>query len=157
VTNIRAWIVRYISDCSRAGKCVLIEICYLNKINPRLEKPETYTADYGLIPLCQQITARNVEVQCYTASQDSLVGIATGYSLDGRGSIPGRGKRFSSTPQRPYRLWGPFSLISNGYRAVFPGVKQPGREADHSPPSSAEVKNGGAILPLPHTSSWRCA
>jgi hypothetical protein len=27
------------------------------------------------------------------------------------------------------------------------GVKRPGREADHSPPSSAEVKNG-AILPL---------
>jgi hypothetical protein len=23
----------------------------------------------------------------------------------------------------------------------FPGVKQPGREADHSPPSSVEVKN----------------
>jgi hypothetical protein len=31
----------------------------------------------------------------------------------------------------------------------------PGREADHSPPSSAEVKNGGAIPPLPHTSSLR--
>jgi hypothetical protein len=25
--------------------------------------------------------------------------------------------------------------------AFFPGVKRPGREADHSPPSSAEVKN----------------
>jgi hypothetical protein len=32
------------------------------------------------------------------------------------------------------------------------GIKQPGREADHSPlPFSAEVKNGGAIFPLPHT------
>jgi hypothetical protein len=29
-------------------------------------------------------------------------------------------------------------------------VKRPGREADHSPPSSAEVKNGGAISPLLH-------
>jgi hypothetical protein len=36
-------------------------------------------------------------------------------------------------------------------------VKQPGREAAHSPPSTAEVKNGGAIPPLPHTSSWRGA
>jgi hypothetical protein len=27
-----------------------------------------------------------------------------------------------------------------GTRGSFPGVKQPGREADHSPPSSAEVK-----------------
>jgi hypothetical protein len=29
------------------------------------------------------------------------------------------------------------------------GVKQPGHEADHSSPSSAEVKNDGAIPPLP--------
>jgi hypothetical protein len=41
--------------------------------------------------------------------------------------------------------------------ALFPGVKRPGREADHSPPSSAEVKNGGAVPPLPYTSSWRGA
>jgi hypothetical protein len=31
-------------------------------------------------------------------------------------------------------------------------VKRSGREADHSPPSSAEVKSVGAIPPLPHTS-----
>jgi hypothetical protein len=29
------------------------------------------------------------------------------------------------------------------------GVKRQGREADHSPPSSAEVKKGGAIPSLP--------
>jgi hypothetical protein len=29
------------------------------------------------------------------------------------------------------------------------------READHSPPSSAEVRMRGAIPPHPHTSSWR--
>jgi hypothetical protein len=34
------------------------------------------------------------------------------------------------------------------------GVKPPGREADHTPPASAEVKHGGAIPPLPHTSVW---
>jgi hypothetical protein len=33
----------------------------------------------------------------------------------------------------------------------------PGREADHSPPSSVEVKNGGTIPPLPHMSSWNGA
>jgi hypothetical protein len=33
------------------------------------------------------------------------------------------------------------------------GVKRPFGEADHSPPSSAEVKNGGAIPSSP-TSSW---
>jgi hypothetical protein len=43
-------------------------------------------------------------------------------------------------------MWGP--------GALSPGVKLPGREADHSFPSSGEVKNGGAIPPLPYTSSW---
>jgi hypothetical protein len=32
---------------------------------------------------------------------------------------------------------------------VSPGETHPEREADHSPPSSAEIKNGGAIPPLP--------
>jgi hypothetical protein len=36
---------------------------------------------------------------------------------------------------------------------VFPEVKRYETEADHSPLSSAEVKEGGAISPLPHTSS----
>ena len=44
--------------------------------------------------------------------------------------------RFCARPDRP---WGPPSHLQNGYR-VFPGRKvQPGRAADHSPPSSAAV------------------
>jgi hypothetical protein len=41
--------------------------------------------------------------------------------------------------------------------APSPWVKLQRREADNSPPSSAEVKNGGSIPPLPHTSSRRSA
>jgi hypothetical protein len=37
------------------------------------------------------------------------------------------------------------------------GVERLGREADHSTTPSAEVKNSGAIPPLPHASSWRDA
>jgi hypothetical protein len=38
------------------------------------------------------------------------------------------------------------------------GVKRPGREADHSPPSSAEVKEWVELyLHSPSTSSWRGA
>jgi hypothetical protein len=33
------------------------------------------------------------------------------------------------------------------------GAEAQGREADHSPSFSVEVKNGGAIPPLPHSSS----
>jgi hypothetical protein len=39
--------------------------------------------------------------------------------------------------------------------ALSLGVKRPGREADHSPPSSAEVKEGVELyLHSPNTSSW---
>jgi hypothetical protein len=56
----------------------------------------------------------------YIGSRDSSVGIETDYGLDFWGSIPGRGKIFFFTPQRPDRLWGPPSLLSNGYRGIFP-------------------------------------
>jgi hypothetical protein len=57
----------------------------------------------------------------------------------------GKGKRlFPLGPTQPSSLW-------------VPGVKWPGREADISPTSSAEVTNGGAITPLHHRSSWRSA
>jgi hypothetical protein len=36
-------------------------------------------------------------------------------------------------------------------------VKRPGHEADHSPPSSAEVKECVELYLHPHTSSWRGA
>jgi hypothetical protein len=38
---------------------------------------------------------------------------------------------------------------------IGPGVTQTGLEADHSLPSSVEVKNGGATTPLPNMSSSR--
>jgi hypothetical protein len=76
----------------------------------------------------------------------------TVFGVDGRCSIPGVDKRFFSALERSNRLWGPlsFSFLSNGSRrALSLGVQRLGREADHSPPSSAKVKNGEAIPPLP--------
>jgi hypothetical protein len=83
-------------------------------------------------------------------SRDSSIGKVTSYGLDG-------GTRFVSSPQGPHLFWGPSSLLSNGYRVLSTGVKRLGREADHSPPFCAEVKNGGAIPPFPHMSSWHSA
>jgi hypothetical protein len=85
------------------------------------------------------------------------VGIAMGYGLEGRGSNLGKGKIFLfSTTSRP-NLGPTQRLIPWVSGAISPEVKGPGREADNSPPSSAEVRNVGAIPPLPHTPSWHSA
>jgi hypothetical protein len=47
--------------------------------------------------------------------------------------------------ETPERLWGPPNPYPVGIKASFTGVKRPVREVDHSLPSIAEVKNGGAI------------
>jgi hypothetical protein len=68
------------------------------------------------------------------------------YGLDDRGSIPDRGRGFFFYPLRPDRLWDSPSLLSNVHR----GKTRPGRDADHSPPSSGRGKVWvGAIPPLP--------
>jgi hypothetical protein len=59
------------------------------------------------------------------------------YRLYDRGSIPCRGKWFFLVALCPDQLWGhPAS-----YPVGLEGKARPGRDADHSPPSSAEVKN----------------
>jgi hypothetical protein len=68
--------------------------------------------------------ARVLIYYCFSAgyklisSLDSAVGTATHYRIDVRGAevrVPEE-SRISSSPQCPDRLWGPSSLISNGYR-----------------------------------------
>jgi hypothetical protein len=49
-----------------------------------------------------------------------------------RRSNPSEGKGF---------LWGSLSLLFNGYRRSFPGLKRPWGDTDHLLPSSAELKN----------------
>ena len=67
-----------------------------------------------------------------------ILEISTAYGLEGPGMESRWGEIFRTCPDRP---WGPPSLLYNGYR-VFPGGKvRPRRDADPSPPSSAEVKN----------------
>jgi hypothetical protein len=80
------------------------------------------------------------------------------YGFDGRGSIPGRGKIFFSTLQRLDRLWAPTQPpVQWTLEALSPGVRRLGREADQSHSSNVKADNGGAIPPLPHTSSSRDA
>jgi hypothetical protein len=48
---------------------------------------------------------------------------------------------------------GPTQLFINRYRRVSPGIKRPGLEADHSPPSNAQIKNARSCTSTPRTSS----
>jgi hypothetical protein len=122
---------------SRAGKMGYIAGTYENKPN--------------LIAMQCKFNKGFFYLYCVHGSRDSAVGIATGCRLDGQGvgvqvSV---GARFFSSPRHRDRFWDPPSLQSSRYL----GVKQPEREADHSPQTSAEV----TVHPLPHAPSWRSA
>jgi hypothetical protein len=64
------------------------------------------------------------------------------YKLDDRGSTPDRRRGCLLQPLHPDRRWGPPSLLCTLHTGgPFPKHKvRPGRDADHSAPSSAEVK-----------------
>jgi hypothetical protein len=67
----------------------------------------------------------------------SQVSIATGYGQDDRGSIPGGGWEFFSSPRALESTQPPIQWVP---RALSSGIKRPGREADNSPTANAEVK-----------------
>jgi hypothetical protein len=74
------------------------------------------------------------------------IAIATGDGPDGQGSIPGKGIIFLFSTASKSAL-APLQWVLG---AIFPKVKEPRLKAEHLPSSSAEVKNVGAIPPLPH-------
>jgi len=78
--------------------------------------------------------------------------------MDYQGSIPGRDKDFflfatasrpALGPTQPPIQWVPGSLS--------PGVRRPGRAADHLPPSSVEVNNMWSYTYTRPYILWRCA
>jgi len=64
----------------------------------------------------------------------SVKRLATGWTV--RGSNPDKGEILRTRPDRP---WGPSTLLYDGQRVSFPGVKQPRRGVEHPPPPIAEV------------------
>lgn len=76
--------------------------------------------------------------------------------MDKRYAIPGT-TGFFSPVRWPDRRWDPQRILSNGYRSLSSGIKWPGRDADHSTPSSAEVKNAWSWTFTPHPPAWRGA
>jgi hypothetical protein len=74
-------------------------------------------------------------------SYGNAVGIATGYGLYDRGvgsSSPGRIKNFRFFMSSTHGVHPASYPVGTG--ALSPGVKRQGRETDHCPPTSDEVK-----------------
>jgi hypothetical protein len=69
--------------------------------------------------------------------RDSAVGIVTVYGLDGPGIESQWGARFSASVQTTHGTHSASYTMGTG---SFLGVERPGRDVDHSPASSAEVK-----------------
>jgi len=83
----------------------------------------------------------------------SVVGIVTGYGLDGPGIESWWGEIFRTCPDWP---WDPPILLYNGYQ-VFPGGKeQLGRDADPSLPSRAVVMNEYSYTSTPPMGHTAC-
>jgi hypothetical protein len=93
-------------------------------------------------------------------SPDSVVDKATGYGIDDRGvavRVPVGWGIFSS-PRRPNRFWGPPTLLSNGYRGLFPrGKSGRGVKLTIHLQLVPRSRKCGSIHPLPHTPSCRSA
>jgi hypothetical protein len=70
---------------------------------------------------------------------DSVVGIATGYGLDGPG-IESLSRRDFPHLSRP--ALGPIQPLVQWVPGLSRGKERPGRDADPSPPSSAVYKKG---------------
>jgi hypothetical protein len=92
-------------------------------------------------------------IMLYMLIHLSYLDTANGARISQSVEILGRSKIFLySTVSRP--ALGPTQVPSQWMRvSVSLGVKRPGSEADHLPPSSAKVKKGETITTLPHTSS----
>jgi hypothetical protein len=91
-------------------------------------------------------------VKSTNKSRDSSVGIALGYRLDDLGyrvRFPVGAGNFSLHHRVQNGSGDHPASYPVGTRGSFPGGKRPGREADHSPPSSAEVKNAWSYTSTP--------
>jgi hypothetical protein len=100
--------------------------------------PEPVACSLHLSPYFPKIHSNIIFLSTPKVSRDSSVGIAIGYELDDRVQFPVGAGNFSLHRH-----------VQNGPGALFLGVKRPGREADHLPPSSNKSRIRGAVHPLP--------
>jgi hypothetical protein len=86
---------------------------------------------------CKKQIKRSIMRRTWKLRGGCMTVTVTPRTSGNRASINNGGKTHFPCAQRPDRLCDPHSFLFNGYR----GLKGPGRESDHSPPSSAKDKN----------------
>jgi hypothetical protein len=93
--------------------------------------------------------ATHIVSLCWFHLTGRYSGYATGWTV--RGSYLGRGKRLFSYPKLPERLWGPPSLLSNGYRCTFLGKSGRGEKFTSHVSLLSTLRMSGLIsLPRPN-------
>jgi hypothetical protein len=128
------WILRFPSPWKGAQVMTLQ--------NPvRIQICSKFTSDKPLVPDAKFI--RESYFQNNSKARDSSVGTATRLRA-GRSGFKGSSPGGAENLSLHHRIQNGSGVHSPSYaigtRALFLGAKRPGREADHSPPSSAEVK-----------------
>jgi hypothetical protein len=134
------------------------------ELGVRWQKPDKAISGTASGCVKNRSQRRSMKLNCVNVkdyNRDSAVGIATGYALDSRGvgvRVPVVA-RFSS-PRRPDRLWGPPSLLSNGYRRIFIRGKS-GRGVKLTThlellPRSRRSRIHGSTYPPPHVFMVQC-
>jgi hypothetical protein len=135
-------------------------------MKPETSLPCSQGHDAGLYPEPAESSSHShalfkIHYNTTTVITNDVYCRAQGYGLDDRGSrvrFPMGAGNFSLHHRVQNGSRAHPASYPMGTRGSFPGVQRPGREADHSPPSSAEVKEYEELyLHSPNTPSWRGA
>jgi hypothetical protein len=129
---------------ARSAECQILQKCYYTAIHDVLQSTGLLYASITLTPIHTLYLSMYVlYVQFTLLIRNISVGTLTRLEVappSKRCSIPGKDNRFLSYLQVHTRPWGPPGYsMSTG--ALSPCLKRPGRQADPSPPSSAEMRN----------------
>jgi hypothetical protein len=106
---------------------------------------------------CRKCTSILIAVLCCSVTVAPLLCVvsmitSTGYGLQDRGVgvwVPEVSRGFFSL-QSPDRLWGPPRLYPKSTATVYPGINQPEREVDCSPPTTVEFKKMWTYIQPPY-------
>jgi hypothetical protein len=133
------WVIMWVSPAELVYTCTLKLMSQTSRINyVLLSLLTTWNAQYCLTWVTVFVVNTRVyeHLKIYVAGITQAVWpLATAWTVH-RSNL-GRSKVFCIRPDRP---WGPHSLLYNGYRVFFLGLKRSGRGVNYPPPNSAEVK-----------------